>query len=205
VKGGATHRTTRGFTLIEVLVVLVIVGMVSTLLMEAIFYTGNLRNRLGQRIDEVRRLELAHQWFGDSVQGLTAFPPEVVPPFQGTATRFSGLTRMGITATPGRLVRIRWEIKANQGDAVLGYQEGEKESGRFLPVLRFDLQEQDVQGFSYLGPEGRFHPRWPPSGEPGVQQLPVAVRAVFSSSTGTRVWLQRIGGRRTPRTPYDLR
>ncbi|WOX05571.1 type II secretion system protein GspJ [Microbulbifer pacificus] len=118
----------RGFTLIEIMVVLVIVSIIgigSYSLLESFFTTDRV---LTARADEMRRLSMAMYRLDDDLRQLTVRPVKNAysgyePVFQGVSNEFE-FTRLGaanLTGEPrGNLLRLHYGIGYPEEDSVRG-------------------------------------------------------------------------------------
>src|SRR5271155_4319690 len=81
-----------GFTLMEILVVLVIASLVSGMLIVAFQQIMGLRLRLAAFLDGTDTPTLVAEWFRSSVDGLIIDPAEGAQPFAGDSHSLSGRT-----------------------------------------------------------------------------------------------------------------
>ena len=104
----------KGFTLIEMLVVLVILGMTTTLLAQGLTTTWKNFERLGVRDLSVSTAQLPAQWFRDSVKrGLLYHPYESV--VVGSPNSFK-LVSSAVPNVPDRVpTSMEWIITNEDG------------------------------------------------------------------------------------------
>ena len=100
VRGGAALR---GFTLMEMLVVLVITSLAAGLLMQASTQVLGLQARLNAQLDGLRGPALGADWLRQVVQGLQPDYREGAHRFAGTARGFAGLTTNPLSGGYGGL------------------------------------------------------------------------------------------------------
>lgn len=130
----------RGLTLIETLVTFVILGFLSTLILQAVGFFA-ARYEGVQRVHRVAALEsLQQNWFATSVQGLVPYGV-TARRFQGYPTYFEGITLGPLHAEAGTPVTVRWSIVA---DAVR-YLET---LGPPLPGVEWIIRPSDIQADS---------------------------------------------------------
>jgi general secretion pathway protein J len=146
-----------GFTLIEILVVLILVGMISGVLFEALERSNQLRSRFGRELFKVQQGQMAADWYRQTVQGLYPDQPDGSNLFHGDEREFSGLSTNPLGDDYGAPTPITWQIKNNPQDdtTALVYIEDKRET----PVL---LWRSNTARFVYLDDQQARHERWPP-------------------------------------------
>jgi len=146
-----------GFTLIEVLVVLIIVGMVSGVLFQALEQAYRLQDRFGMELFKVQQGQMAADWYRQTVQGLQPDYPDGRNIFHGEDREFSGLTSNPLGDEYGAPTPITWKIRNNQqnGTTELVYIEEKRET----PVLTW---RGNQALFIYLDEQQTPHASWPP-------------------------------------------
>ena len=98
-----------GMTLVETLVTFVILGFLTTLILQAVGFFA-ARYEGVQRVHRAAALEsLQQNWFATSVQGFIPYGVHARR-FQGQPTRFQGITLEPLDAYPGTPVTVRWSI-----------------------------------------------------------------------------------------------
>lgn len=158
------------FTLIEVLVVLIMVGLASGILMQGLAQVFGLQTRFGVQLNHAQQDALSINWFRQCVNGLLPDYDDGKNKFSGTARQMSGLSTNPLAPEYGAPGAFAWEIKFNAdlGDTELRYG-----SERFKePILSW----KGNQGkFVYVDVKDEPHEAWPP--RLGLwPQLPAAVR-----------------------------
>lgn len=108
-----------GFTLIEVLVVLTITSLVTTLLVAGLNTTWGNFNKLNnsQLIFKSSRIPLF--WFSESVEGATLLHP-FKSYFSGTATEMSFITMYAPNTQENNAVSITWRVKNKKLQLIAG-------------------------------------------------------------------------------------
>ena len=146
-----------GFTLIEVLVVLIIVGMISSTLFQALEQAYRLQDRFGMELFKVQQGQMAADWYRQTVQGLHPDYPDGRNIFHGEDREFSGLTGNPLGDEYGALTPVTWKIRNNQQNSTteLVYIEEKRET----PVLTW---RGNQARFIYLDEQQAPHDRWPP-------------------------------------------
>ena len=202
------HKT-KGFTLLEMLVVLVITALLGTLLLYGITHVLQIRGRLLEHLHAGQRGMLPEHWFRSTVQGLIPdYPPTAHPDFfqaaepkvfYGKPRTLGGLTLAALDGAGGVPLPFVWKLTESAGRTRLEY---ENSRGEIWPVLEW---EGDAGRFEYLDPERKRHPEWPPKLGEAQAQLPAAVLCYGRTRRGqVFVWLSVIAGRKDPNTDYRL-
>lgn len=146
-----------GFTLIEVLVVLIIVAIISGVLFQALEQAYRLQERFGMELFKVQQGSMATDWYRQTVQGLQPDYPDGRNLFHGEERAFSGLSSNPLGDDYGAPVPIVWKIRSNQqtGATELVYIEEKQET----PILSWRGKEAR---FTYLDEQQASHDSWPP-------------------------------------------
>ncbi|MDE0658659.1 MAG: type II secretion system protein [Gammaproteobacteria bacterium] len=98
-----------GMTLVETLVTFVILGFLTTLILQAVGFFA-ARYEGVQRVHRLAALEsLQQNWFATSVQGFVPYGVHARR-FQGRPTYFEGITLEPLNAQAGTPVTVRWSI-----------------------------------------------------------------------------------------------
>ena len=185
----------RGFTLMEVLVVLILVAIISGLLMQGFTYMLQLQQRFAFYLREQQRQQLQSYWIRSLVAGVTPVPENETYQFSGEDAVLRGMTLTALTAPLG--VPRYFELALKQQDEAwqLAY-----DSGQGKTAVSWVLAEWagGAGQFSYLDRGGQWHDQWPPKNPTGYQ-LPVAVRIQIAREAQPLQWIVAITGRRNPR------
>jgi|HubBroStandDraft_1064217.scaffolds.fasta_scaffold00076_20 prepilin-type N-terminal cleavage/methylation domain-containing protein len=187
-----------GFTLLEVMVVLIIVGLVAATLFEALSRLNDVRGRLGPFLGTSEREALENSWFRTAVNDIIPDKALAKNVFSGKANSFSGLTMAPLSGDPGGPSPFKWELVYD--------------GMRDRTVLRFtgyDQKPQDVRDwrgskadFAYLGADLTWHDSWPP-GLQKVKQLPLAIR-LWAADEGVAIVAAIRGEKEPPPDPKAL-
>lgn len=182
---------TRGFTLLEMLVALLIAGMALALSTQALgqYQRAHTRAVAGERA--AREYRLSEAWFRESVRGLYPAAPagaggqraatqvgmaEAAPRFAGDATGFTGVTLSPLLDDQGAPVLQRWHVVRENGRDRLDVEEAGQHVALALPRARSIV-------LHYLDRDGKVHEQWPPVlGQ--WPQLPAAVILELEPDTG---------------------
>lgn len=146
-----------GFTLIEVLVVLIITGMVGGVLFQALEHAYRLQDRFGVELFSVQQGQMAADWYRQTIQGLHPDYPDGQSIFHGSNQEFSGLSSNPLSREYGAPTPITWRIRSNRqnGTTQLVYLEEKRET----IILSWRGNEAR---FVYFDEKQAPHDSWPP-------------------------------------------
>lgn len=198
-----------GFTLVEMLVTLVIVGLVSALLWQTLGQVAQIETRLADGNALVERDALRRAWVQQALAGIaTDSASEPALPLRGDAQTLSLLTTMPPWPAAAGLERVTLRLRATEPGAArdaahitLWAERGTDDNtladrqSRTAPLALWSWTGR--ARFEYLGRDGRWLPQWPPPlTQPGEipMRLPLAVRIVDEGASGAaaegvRVWV----------------
>lgn len=150
-------NSNRGFTLVEMLVVLLIVGMVSGLLFDGAAQLMGMEARLERQLTTLRGQALRADWLRQVVQGLQPDYPEGKQRFKGSRRGFSGLTTNPLSAGYGALqpFAVTLTHDAATNSTLLRYVDADNAS-----LLMSWTGNRG--GLRYLDERGEAHEDWPP-------------------------------------------
>lgn len=209
----AGHATgcMQGFTLVEVLVVLVITALVSALLLQALAQIYRLQGRFGEQLSQSQVGVMRADWYRQLVQGLKPDFTNGKQKFSGNAERLQGLsaTLPGAAGGAPRWVELwvqRSESAAQGGSVRL--RVGDQES------VLFDWSARGRAELAYLDDDGQEYSQWPPLMQARLQlgpdplppaQLPAAVLLKLPTEAGLQVLVAVPRGVREDRLrPFNL-
>ena len=180
VRGGE-QRAAAGFTIIEILVVLIIVAAISGVLLFAFERVLDIRVRLAAFLEGTDVPTLIAGWFRDSVEGLLPDAKGGADQFTGDARGFSGLSVAPIDGMAGVPIRIGWELDfdAYAGRTYLRYRTAD------AGPLTVASWPGDLGSLSYCSPDLVCGDRWPPP-EAEATELPALIR--LDAVKGTQFW-----------------
>ena len=187
----------RGFTLLEMLVVLVLVAFVSTLILQGFSFIFQLRSRFLVQLDDLQRGAIQEHWFRSSTAAIVTDYRDGEHIFKGEEREFSGLTLVALDAMMGAPTAFAWQLKYTGGSMVLRYQNSK---GEYWEVARW-LGEEGY--FRYMAKDGEWHSQWPPKFGLISAQIP---RAIFLSGRRRQTpltWIVKLTDYDTTR--YDSR
>jgi prepilin-type N-terminal cleavage/methylation domain-containing protein len=171
MKGCCRCRSVTGFTVLEMLVVLVVVGLIAASLFEGVGRLKDMSGRLGPFLAKSERDQLTNLWFRQSINGAWPDRKDGAHLFVGSGTEFSGLTLAPLNEYPGRPTEFKWQLVYDslRDQTALVY------TGFGPQALEVRQWRGSRINFSYLAPDLTWHDAWPPGIEQAAQ-LPVAVR-----------------------------
>ena len=180
MKAGAIGASEQGFTLLELLVVLVLVSFITALMMQGMSYVARVNEAFMGESDLRQTRERVFGWFGDAITFLSA--PEPNDPsgrFRGDALSFEAVTLNSVDRREGIPVPFAFRLEEQGGAAELIYVR--RVEARRWPLL---LVASDAH-FEYLDAQGQRHSDWPPAPQL-ADRLPSAVAL---ASTQERLFL----------------
>lgn len=186
-------RSPKGFTLMEMLVVLVIVGLISTFLMQGLTHVLHLRVRFSSQSLKQTKESLRSYWFRSVASALTPDHPNEKNVFSGTVARFQGMTFAPLKGMIGVPTGFVMELSYKEGKIFLNYkEEGDNDSWELA-----DWTGEKGE-FSYLDDESRWRQQWPPPlGK--LSQLPRGILLEIHDARGTQACFAAIPGIRDPK------
>ena len=202
-------RLQRGFTLVEVLVVLVITALLSTLLLQALAQVSRLQARFGAQIEQSQGGAMRADWFRQLLQGLKPDYADGPQRFTGGSDRIEGLSSTGLSTTGGAPLLFTLElIPGATGGGELRYRAGAAQ----LQLISW--KSPGRAEFAYLDAAGSEHAQWPPASlaasigrvPTSSPQLPAAVLLKWPSDAGGRALLVAVvrGDLEAQRRPFSL-
>lgn len=199
-KGGGLRG--QGLTLLEMLVVLTLLGLLSTALLQGVAFFSAKYEAMQRWRQDAGQAMLQQHWFAWNVSGLASYGVRARR-FAGDGSAFAGISLQPLAADPGLPVEARWSISAEGETVALRYRERSGLPG--AKSLEWTIAQFDDPAlrFQYADPEGRWHDRWPLPEAPEAW-TPSAIR-LGSASEGA-IWLARVSVAPDPLiTEKDLR
>ena len=193
-------RKQTGFSLLEILVVMVIMVLLTTVLLQGLDFVMQLRLRFNQQQQQYQRFDLQAFWFRSSSRALLADYEDTLNsyPFKGEAQQFQGLSTAALDNPAGVPTRFSWRLKQTKGKTELQYQQAPKD---YWTVMRWPETEAY---FSYRDKDGGWHTQWPPTLGLETPQLPVLIQLQGFYDDKPFTWIVKPVGRRDPAADYRL-
>ena len=152
----------KGFTLVELLVVMTIVSAVTTLLVSGLSTTWENFSKLNNSKLTIASSKLPLLWFSNSVNGALLYHPKKSY-FTGTSQSFTYITSLAPDTPKGVPTEVTWSLDNNQ----LVYLNNEKEDAINVLTLKNKLH------FEYLE-----NNEWVQETSNNQGQLPEAIRII---------------------------
>ena len=171
-------NNSRGFTLLEILVVLVILGMTTALLSTGLATTWQNFQRLGARDLIVSASQLPAQWFRASVQHALLYHPNK-PVVRGDGRHFELVSAAVPNDADAIPQTMQWAIAEQSGAWTLSFNTPAQTP---TVIKRTNRRLR----FEYLD-----NGQWTDVFAPDVSRLPEAVRII----EGDAIWLVAVPGR----------
>ncbi|HLP98252.1 MAG TPA: type II secretion system protein [Sideroxyarcus sp.] len=147
----------RGFTLVEMLVVLLIVGMAGGILFDGAAQVMGMQDRLNDQLTRLRGEGLRADWLRQVVQGMQPDYADGKQVFRGTPSGFSGLTTNPLAGGYGALQPFELTLTRDAAHDQMLLRYG---TGKDAPII---LHWAGDRGrLRYMDDRGEAHEDWPP-------------------------------------------
>jgi len=176
----------------EMLVVLLMAGLISTLLIQGLNHVLNLRIRFLFQLERQTSEMLQSRWFREISGAMRPDHQDGENIFSGDRKRFQGLTFSPLKGMPGVPTRVVMELSHKDGEIFLHYEERNEE------IWEIARWKGSGGGFSYLDTKGRWHEQWPPGLEK-TNQLPEGILLEADDPRGSIIWFAAVSGLRNPK------
>lgn len=147
----------RGFTLLEMLVVLILTGVITGILMQGLNQVFRLQTHFGRELFNTQQGQMYAEWFRQSVNGLMPDYNDGTHKFKGSQREFSGMTLSPLDMAAETLVPFVWRLRF---DPKSGHTQ-----------LLYGVEDDAPAVLAWRGNSGRFvyiddnreaHDDWPP-------------------------------------------
>jgi general secretion pathway protein J len=154
----SSRPRSRGFTILEMLVVLMIVGFISSILFQALEQIYKLQSRFGLQLAQSQQGAMYTDWFRQVVQGLQTDFVNGKEQFQGSETEFTGTTTSPLSTEYGMPKTVTLSLEYNRQDEMMEL------------LYTVDKQKMKLSSWSgrkatrfiYVDVTGEQHDTWPP-------------------------------------------
>jgi prepilin-type N-terminal cleavage/methylation domain-containing protein len=185
-----------GFTLLELLVTLVLVGLVTTLLAQTTWMSFDLLQRAREQTADIGRHQMQMEWFRAAVEGLQPDSEGGRAKFRGTPRGFLGLTIAAPADAEGAIRTVQWEIMYDRQANRSALQATVAPAEKPITLLEWDGPSG---AFEYLDDDGRRYDAWPPPFGARLPQLPRGIAlSMGSAQDETIVYAVALGSRDAP-------
>lgn len=146
-----------GFTLVEILVVMVLTGFIVTVLLQGLQQVMRLQTHFGAEIFSSQRGAMLTDWYRQSIAGLTPDYIDGKNRFRGESAQMHGQTLQPVTADSGAPTPFAWRIQFDAQSGTTQVRYGDDDAA---PVI---LSWQGSTGrFIYIAADDSTHDVWPP-------------------------------------------
>ncbi len=146
----------KGFTVIEMLVVLVLTAILVSIMFEGLGRVADLRVRLVRHLDGALDESIVGSWFRGSIASMTPDLAGAPDAFRGNATEMSGLTLKPVELPAGAATAFAWRVQSERATTRLSYRGAD---GQWREIAAWAGAEAR---FFYAGPDGEWRSDWPP-------------------------------------------
>jgi general secretion pathway protein J len=166
-------RSQSGLSFLELLVVIVIVSLVSTVLVQGLGFGLSLYQQVESRRVNSHKKVLVNHWFGTSSSALVVSTGGLVS-LEGAGDRFAARSFNALAGATGVATPISWKLIDDQKGSVLEYQQ----AGEIFMLRSIE----GTHRFEYQDHGGAWRSRWPLQ-EAAASMLPAAVRIVDAAGS----------------------
>lgn len=175
--------STRGFTLVEILVVLIITGFIVAILLQSLHQVFRLQTQFGSEIFHTQNGAMYADWFRQSINGLLPDHEKGTQKFRGERRQMRGLTLSPLDQESGTPAPFVWRLEFDTRRGLTSLYYGDAVEKQTLPILTWS---SNSGRFIYIDAENAAHDNWPPFlGK--WPQLPSAI--YLESDTGEQLRL----------------
>jgi general secretion pathway protein J len=192
----------RGMTLLELLVVMTLLALVSSLLMQGFSSALSTYERVQRKQSEGMPLELGYRWLSDTIAGVQA---ELDPPrqFKGDAHSLRGITQRPLLGMSGQVNAFSWQLNNSpDGQLQLIYSQPDQ-----VQWLMASWPPGSQGKFIYRSLQGAPIDHWPYAPEqttpPIDGRIPRTILLEVTPSNAPPLrWYFNLPGRTFPRVDY---
>lgn len=184
----------KAFTLVEMLVVMVIVGLLITVVMQGFGYSMGMYQRVVRIQKSAYSEVLAYNWLRSTLGSQVAVRPKDRG-LEGSVDALSTYTYEPLVDQPGLKTRIDWRLIHNGESVSLEYREG----SNVFAVYRWP---ESTGQFEYLNDKGEWINHWPAE-KSDLPPLPISVRLLINTGKEVRNYVVSINTRKRSEVTMD--
>lgn len=190
----------RGFTLLEVIVVLVITSLITTILMQGLSVVLGAKLRFSDVLSGIEERGLQHSIMTSPLKGLIPDYEAGADTFAGNEQRLRGLTLTPLQGLNGAPTSIALSIDYNVSSNFTELTYFEK-SYEPLTIAQWP---GNIGDFSYRGRTGDWETNWPPPGDDDdILQAPRSIR-IITGLEQNYVFVQVLAPEKRPFRTQDI-
>ena len=175
-----------GFTLLEMLVVLVLVSFISVLLLEGFSYVLHLRSNFLSQFEDLQRGALQEYWFRSTTAAIITDYHDGEHIFKGEEHKFSGLTIAALDQSIGVPTAFAWKMEYADGMMLLSYQNNKNETWEISHWFG------STGSFQYMDKDGKWHTNWPPKIGLDIPQIPKIIQFQGQRRNKPLTWIVKL-------------
>ncbi|RZA07813.1 MAG: type II secretion system protein [Moraxellaceae bacterium] len=187
-------RFQKAFTLVEMLVVMVIVGLLITVIMQGFGYSMGMYQRVIRTQKNAYGEVLVYNWLRSTLGSQVAARPKDRG-LEGNINSLSTYTYEPLVNQPGLKTRIDWRVLQERDAVSLEYREG----NTFFAVYRWP---ESTAQFEYRDEKGEWLNHWPAE-KSDNPPLPQSVRLLINTGKETRNYVVKVITRKRPEVTMD--
>ena len=151
--------SSRGFTLVEILVVLIITGFIVAILLQSLHQVFRLQTQFGSEIFHTQNGAMYADWFRQSINGLMPDHDKGTHKFRGERRQMRGLTLSPLDQENGTLTPFFWRLEFDTRRGLTSLYYGDAAEKQASPILTWS---GNSGRFIYVDAENEAHDNWPP-------------------------------------------
>lgn len=187
-------RTQKAFTLVEMLVVMVIVGLLITVIMQGFGYSMGMYQRVVRTQKNAYSEVLAYNWLRATLGSQVAARPKDRG-LEGGVNALSTYTYEPLVEQAGLKTRIDWQLVQDGNNVRLDYREGTT----LFAVYRWS---DSSAVFEYMDEKGQWRNHWPAE-KSDLPPLPQAIRLSINTDNETRNYVISLATRKRSEMTMD--
>lgn len=166
---GSCATWERGFTLLEMLVVILLTGMITTILFQGLSQVFRLQTHFDAELDHQRIDTMSLDWYRQVVKSIQPDFPDGKNKFRGTAKEMSGIASNALSLEAGvEAFRLSLDYNADDQTTSLNYK------GHGKPVTLITWPGNKGL-FRYQDDQQIKQDSWPPLNNSEARQVPPAI------------------------------